>query len=124
MRPQVGQAISSAPTRGAKAQDVEQFQAVLDFEDRVVGVADADGVADAAAEEMAEGDDRADGAGFAGAGVGDAKMQGIIEALADFAVGVDHQYGVDALGADDDVVEILLVEDFQIFLELGDHDGQ
>ncbi len=32
--------------------------------------------------------------------------------------------GIDALGADDDVVEILFVEDFQIFLELGDHDGQ
>ena len=34
---------------GAQAQDVEQFEAILDFVDRVVGVADADGVADAAA---------------------------------------------------------------------------
>ncbi len=41
----------------AQAQDVEQFQAVLHFVDRIVGVADADGVADAAAEQMAQRND-------------------------------------------------------------------
>jgi hypothetical protein len=109
---------------GAEAEDVEKFQTIFDFVDGVVGVADADGVADAGAEEMAQGDDGADGAGFLGAGVSHAKVQGVVEAFADFFVGVDHKRGLNAFGTDDDVVEVLFFEDFEIFFELGDHDGQ
>ncbi len=42
-------------------------------------------------EEVAERDDAADGAGFFGAGVGDAEVEGMVEALGDFCVGVDDE---------------------------------
>ena len=48
----------------------------------------------------------------------------MVEAFTDLGVGVDHHRRVHALGADGDVVEVLLVEDVEVFLELGDHDGQ
>ena len=51
-------------------------------------------------------------------------MQRIVESLADLGVGIDDDQWVDALGADDDVVEVLGVEDVQVLLQLGDHDGQ
>ena len=56
--------------------------------------------------------------------MGDAQVQRIVEALGDFLVGVDDQQRVDAFGADDDVVEVVFVEDVEVFFELGDHDGQ
>jgi hypothetical protein len=39
--------------------------------------------------------------------MGHAQVQRVIEPLADLFVGIDHQHRIDALGADDDVVEIL-----------------
>ncbi len=109
---------------GAQAEDVHEFEAVLDFVDGVVGVGDADGVADAGGEEVAEGYDGADGAGFLGAGVGDAEVEGVVEAFGDFFIGGDDQEWVDGFGGDDDVVEVSFVEDIEVFLELGDHDGE
>ena len=76
------------------------------------------------ASRWPSGTTRADRARLLRAGVGDAEVQRVVEPLADLAVGVDHEQRVDALGADDDVVEILLVEDVEVFLELGDHDGE
>lgn len=107
----------------AFTEGVEEFEAVFDFVDWVVGVGEADGVADAVGEEGAEGYDRADGAGFLWAGVGDAEVQGVGEAFADFGVGVDHKLSVHGLGGDGDVVEVALVEDVEVFFEFGDHDG-
>ena len=75
-------------------------------------------------EQMRQRHDAADRAGLLGPGVGDAEMQRIIESLADLLVRVDHEQRIDRLGADHDVVEILLVEDVEVFLELGDHDGE
>ena len=109
---------------GAEAEDVEEFESVLDFVDGVVGVGDADGVADAGGQQVAQRDDRTDGAGFLGAGVGDAQVQGVVEAFGDFLVGADDEEGVDGLGGDGDVVKIPGVEDVQVFFELGDHDGE
>ena len=109
---------------GAEVEDVEEFQAVLDFVDGIVGIGESDGIADALGEEVAERDDAADSAGFAGTGVGDAKVQRMVEAFGDFLVGVDGEEGIDGFGGDGDVVEISVVEDIEIFFEFGDHDGE
>jgi hypothetical protein len=108
----------------AKAEGVEEFEAILNFVDGVVGVTDADGVADAATEKGRKSGDAADAAGFLWAGVGHAEVEGMIEAVGDFGVGIDDHGGIHALGADGDVVEILLIEDVEILLKLGDHDGE
>jgi hypothetical protein len=56
--------------------------------------------------------------------VRDAQVERVVEAFADLGVGVDDERGVHGLGADGDVVEVLLVEDVEVFLELGDHDRE
>ena len=78
----------------------------------------------AAGQQMPQRHHRADRPRLLRAGVRHAQVQRVIETLADLLVRVDHQQRVDALGADDDVVEILLLEDFQVLLQLGDHDRQ
>ncbi len=55
--------------------------------------------------------------------MGDAEVQRIVEAFADRAVGVNADARVDALGADDHVAEIVLVEDAQVLFELLNHDA-
>jgi hypothetical protein len=92
--------------RWRRPRHVEQLQAVLHFVDGIVRVADADGVADAAGEQVAERDDASGSCPSPSARVGDAQVQRVVEALADGLVRVDDQQRVDRLGADDDVVEI------------------
>src|SRR5438067_1225454 len=58
----------------AQTEDVHQFQTILHFIDRIVGVADADGVADAAGEQVTERNDAADRPGFLRPGMRDAKV--------------------------------------------------
>ena len=54
----------------------------------------------------------------------DAQVQRVIEALRYLRVRIDDQRRVHALRADHDVVEVLLIEDVEVLLELGDHDRQ
>src|SRR5688500_18942022 len=80
-----------APARGARdqlgadalahAEDVEQLEAVVDLVDGVAGVADADRVADAGRQQVAQRNDRADRPRLARAGVRDAEVQRVVEAL-------------------------------------------
>ncbi len=105
------------------AEGVEEFEPVLDFVDGIVGIRQADGVADAVGEQGSECDDGADGAGFLWAGVGDAQMQRVGEAFTDFGVGVNDELGVHRFCTDVDVIKIAVVEDVEVFFEFGDHDG-
>jgi hypothetical protein len=53
-----------------------------------------------------------------------AKMQRVVEALGNFRVRVNAQRGVHALGADHDIMEIALGENFQVLLQLCDHERE
>ncbi len=105
----------------AQAQGAKQFDAVFDFKDGVGCVGDADGVADTRGQECPEGGDGAYSSGFGRPGVGQAEVQRQIEALGRGAVGVDDDGRVDALEAEDHVMEIVLVEDADVVFERADH---
>ncbi len=66
----------------------------------------------------------ANGPRLARPGMSDAQMERIIKSCADLAIRIDHQQRIDRFGTDDHIVKILLAENIQVFLELGDHDGQ
>src|SRR5690606_1178008 len=70
-----------------------------DFVNAVFGEGDADGVAEAVGEEGADADGGFDAAVFAGAGLGDAEVEGVVHGFAlhafdEEAVGLDHDLGV------------------------------
>ena len=59
-----------------------------------------------------------------GASVGDAEVKGVVESLGNLGVRVDDEAGVHGLRADRDVVEVAGLENVEVFLEFGDHDGE
>ena len=107
----------------AQAQGGEDFPGDIDFEGGVGGERNANGIADAVGQEGAQGGCGADGAGLGVAGVGDAEVEGVVEALADGAVDVDGASGVVALGGEDELVEMLLFEDADIVGKLVEHEA-
>ena len=74
------------------------------------GERDADGVADALAEQDAEGRRALDRALERGAGLGDAEVQRPVAPLGEQAVGLDHDDRVVVLDRDLEVVEVVLLE--------------
>jgi len=108
----------------AQLEAIQHLQRVFDLVHRVVGVADAHGVADAVRQQMPERHRGANHRCLARPGMGHAQMKRVVKTLGDLGIGRDDKRRVGALGGDADVVKIVFVEDVEIFLELGDHDGQ
>lgn len=84
---------------------------------------DADGVAQALGQEGADAYGALDAPVLAGAGFGDAEVQGVVHALGlhadgEHAHGIGHDHGVAGLDGDDDVVEVVAAGYVEVF-----HDG-
>src|SRR5690242_850424 len=105
-----GRAGHDLQAAGAQAEGLEDGGADLNLLDRRGGEGDPDRVADALGEQGAEGDGRLDRALEDRAGFGDAKVQRVLAALGEQAVGVDHHDRVVVLDRDLDVAEAVLLE--------------
>src|SRR6266550_3337267 len=100
----------------AQAKRLEQIERRLHLDYWVLAERDADRVADALVEENTHPGGRTYRPGERGPRLGHAEMQWIRDRLRETAVRGDHHRDVESLDADDDVVEVEILED----LDLGD----
>src|SRR4051794_38005154 len=108
-----------APARGAaddlqtalaQVQRLEDLVADLDLLHRRGGEGDADRVADALAQQRAEGDGGLDRALEGRPGLGHPEVQRVVALLGEQLVGPDHDHRVVVLDRDLDVAEVVLLE--------------
>ena len=93
-----------------EVERLQDLEADLDLLDRRRGERDPDGVADALAQQGAEGDRRLDGALERRPGLGDAEVQRPVAGLGEQLVGAHHHDRVVVLDRDLEVVEVVLLE--------------
>src|SRR4051812_10577143 len=96
---------------GSQVEALQDLDADLDLLDGRSAQGHADGVADAAREQRAEGGGGLDGALEGGAGLGDTEVQRPVAALGEQLVRAHHHDGVVVLDRDLEVVEVVLLEE-------------
>src|SRR5439155_393220 len=105
----------------AKAERLEDVEAGLHFHHRILGERDADRVPDAFVEEHAHARGRPDRARQRGARLGHAEMQRVRHEFREAPVRGDHDRHLERLDADDDVVEVEVLEDLDLAHREVDH---
>src|SRR5436309_1054779 len=105
----------------AKAERLEDVEAGLHFHHRILGERDADRVPDAFVEEHAHARGRPDRAREGGARLGHAEMQRVRHEFREAPVRGDHDRHLERLDADDDVVEVEVLEDLDLAHREVDH---
>src|SRR5439155_25322113 len=105
----------------AEAERLEDVEAGLHFHDRVLGERDADRVPDAFVEQHANARGGADRSREGGPRLGHAEMQRVWHELREAPVRGDHDRHLEGFDADDDVVEVEVLEDLDLAHREVDH---
>src|SRR6185295_216363 len=105
----------------AKPEGLQHVESGGHFHDRVLRERHADGVTDALIEKDAHAGGRTDRAGNERARLRDAEVQRIGHGLREATVRRDHRRDVERLDADDDVVEVEVLEDPDLAEREVDH---
>ena len=105
----------------AQPQRLQDLESDLHLLDRVGRERDAERVADAHPEELAEADRRLDRAGGPAARLGDAEMDRRVRRVGELLVGGRRKEHVGRLGADLELVEVIVLQDADVLEARLDH---
>ena len=93
----------------------------LDFDERIAGDADADGVAETFGQERADAQGAFEDGFLARSGGGDAEVQGAVAGDGDGAIGGDGGGNVAGLEGKDEVAEAARLEEVEVTENFADH---